>query len=180
MFALLCLAFSAAPLLRAWAARPDGRRLWRMGAPALAGVALAALIALTIRDARALVSTSKPADLYASAMLTLREIAPAGTTIFQTDWDDFTRQFFYFDDARYIIGLDPTFMQQYDEMLYNEWVAITNGNRDAPGETIRDRFGAEYVFSDLNHERFLARAADDPLLQEIYRDEYAVIFAVRR
>ncbi len=180
VFALLFLAFSAAPLLRAWAARPDRRRLWRVGAPALAGVALAALIALTIRDARALVSTSKPADLYASAMLTLRGIAPAGTTIFQTDWDDFTRQFFYFDDARYIVGLDPTFMQQYDESLYNEWVAITNGNRDAPGETIRDRFGAEYVFSDLNHERFLARAADDPLLQEIYRDKYAVIFAVRR
>jgi len=144
-----------------------------------AAVVLAVLIALTVRDARALISTNKPADYYAAAMLYLRGVAPDGVTIFQTDWDDFTRQFFYFDDARYINGLDPTFMQQYDEGLYSEWVAITRGDRDAPGETIRDRFGAQYVFSDLNHKRFLARAANDPLLREIYRDDYAVIFAVR-
>ncbi len=131
-----------------------------------------------MRDARALVATSKPADTYAAAMLTLRAAAPPGTTVFQTDWDDFTRQFFYFDDARYINGLDPTFMQQYDEALYNEWVDITSGHMDAPGETIRDRFGAQYVFSDLRHQRFLEKAADDPLLREIYRDEYAVVFAV--
>jgi len=184
VFAVLFLAFASAPLLRAWKARPvappSGRARARLYVgPAVAAVALAVLIALTVRDARALVSTNKPADTYAAAMLYLRDVAPDGVTIFQTDWDDFTRQFFYFDDARYINGLDPTFMQQYDEGLYSEWVAITRGDRDAPGETIRDRFGAQYVFSDLNHERFLARAANDPLLQEIYRDDYAVIFAVR-
>lgn len=180
VFALLFLAFASAPLVRRWKTRPDVGADLRVRPMvwAAAGV-LAVLIALTVRDARALVSTSKPADTYAAAMLYLRDVAPDGVTIFQTDWDDFTRQFFYFDDARYINGLDPTFMQQYDEGLYSEWVAITRGDRDAPGETIRDRFGAQYVFSDLHHERFLARAANDPLLQEIYRDNYAVIFAVR-
>jgi hypothetical protein len=133
-----------------------------------------------VRDARALVADSKPADQYAAAMLFLRAEAPDGVTIFQTDWDDFTRQFFYFDGARYINGLDPTFMQLYDEPLYNEWVDITRGRIDEPGAIIRDRFGAQYVFSDLNHESFLEKAAGDPLLDEVYRDEYAVVFAVGR
>ena len=178
-FALIFLAFAAAPLLRGWLAQPAAGRPWRRLAPAAALVALAALLALTIRDARALVADSRPADLYADAMLWLREEAPPGTTIFQTDWDDFTRQFFYASDLRYINGLDPTFMQLYDETLYNEWVDITRGRRDTPGATIRDRFNAAYVFSDLNHDAFLDEAADDPVLEEVYRDQYAVIFAVQ-
>ena len=178
-FALIFLAFAAAPLLRGWLAQPAAGRPWRRLAPAAALVALAALLALTIRDARALVADSRPADLYAEAMLWLREEAPPGTTIFQTDWDDFTRQFFYASDLRYINGLDPTFMQLYDETLYNEWVDITRGRRDTPGATIRDRFNAAYVFSDLNHDAFLDEAADDPVLEEVYRDQYAVIFAVQ-
>jgi len=132
-----------------------------------------------VGDARALVADSRPAHYYAAAMLHLRRIAPDGATIFQTDWDDFTRQFFYFDDARYINGLDPTFMQLHDAALYDEWVDITRGRVDNIGAIIRDRFGADYVFTDLSHEAFVERAAADPLLTEIYRDEQAVVLAVR-
>lgn len=177
VMALLFLAFSSAPLLRGRLGRTTNGA-YRAATAAAAVVALAALIYITVGDARTLVADSKPADLYAGAMLSLRADAPDGATIFQTDWDDFTRQFFYFDDARYINGLDPTFMQLYDEALYNEWVDITRGRVDAPGAVIRDRFGADYVFSDLSHEAFLEAAAGDPLLREMYRDEYAVVFAV--
>jgi hypothetical protein len=179
LMALIFLAFSSAPLVAEWrdglTARQPARRLV---AGSLAALVLALLSAVTIRDARALVADNKPADLYAGAMLWLRDEAPDGVTIFQIDWDDFTRQFFYFDDARYINGLDPTFMQLHNEELYDEWVDITRGRVDEPGEIIRDRFGAQYVFSDLNHEDFLEEAAADPLLEEVYRDEYAVVFRV--
>ena len=179
VFALIFLAFASAPLLRElWAqarAWPGARR-WAVGG--LAGLVLAGLVYISVSDARALVAGSRPADHYAGAMLHLRSVAPDGVTIFQTDWDDFTRQFFYFDDARYINGLDPTFMQLHDPALYEEWVDITRGRVDDPGATIRDRFGAAYVFSDLNHESFMEAAAGDPLLTEIYRDDYAVVWAV--
>lgn len=155
---------------------------WAMAV--VVALALGALIYITMQDARALVADSKPADMYAGAMLFLRAEAEAlgsdagSVTVFQTDWDDFTRQFFYYDDARYINGLDPTFMQLYDAGLYDEWVDITRGRVESPGAAIRDRFGAQFVFSDLDHEAFLERAAEDPALRELYRDEYAVVFAV--
>ena len=178
-FALLFLAFASAPLLRGWLAQPAAGRPWRRLAPAAALVALAVLLTLTVRDARALVAASRPADLYADAMLWLGEEAPPGATIFQTDWDDFTRQFFYASHLRYINGLDPTFMQIYNESDYNTWVDITRGRVTAPGSLIQSHFDARYVFSDLNHGAFLEEAADDPALTEVYRDEYAVIFVVR-
>lgn len=176
-FALIFLAFASAPLLRQWRATVAGRPAYRAAAAAVVVVA-GLLVFVTLRDARSLVADSKPFDLYADAMLFLRAEAPDGVTIFQTDWDDFTRQFFYFDEARYINGLDPTFMQLHDEALYEEWVDITRGRIDAPGAAIRDRFGADYVFTDLNHESFIEEAAGDPALREVYRDEYAVVYAV--
>ena len=178
VFALAFLALASAPLVRGWLAQATEQRPWRRLAPILAMLGLATLLTLTVRDARALVADSKPADLYAEAMLWLREEAPPGSLVFQTDWDDFTRQFFYAPHLRYINGLDPTFMQIHNEVLYNEWVDITRGRRNLPGATIRDRFNAAYVFSDLDHNAFLDKAANDPVLKEVYRDQYAVIFAV--
>jgi hypothetical protein len=179
-FALIFLAFCSAPLVREWRAGVAERRpTYRFAIVSIAVLLLAGAHAVTVRDARSLVADSTPADLYAEAMLRIRAEAPDGVTIFQTDWDDFTRQFFYFHDARFINGLDPTFMQLHNEMLYHEWVDITRGRVENPGEAIREHFGAQYVFSDLKHEAFLEAAADDPVLDEIYRDEYAVVFAVR-
>lgn len=192
VFALLFLAFASTPLVRQFLGRMGKKKelttdghglhglhgLYQYGLIAVVALALGGLIYITVRDTRALVADSKPADFYAGAMLFLRNEAPDGATIFQTDWDDFTRQFFYFDDARYINGLDPTFMQLYDEPLYEEWVAITRGRVDSPGAVIRDRFGAHYVFSDLNHDSFIDAAAGDPALEEVYRDEYAVVYNV--
>ncbi len=178
VFALAFLALASAPLVRGWLAQATEKRPWRRLAPVVAALILAALLTLTVRDARALVADAKPADLYAEALLWLREEAPPGSLVFQTDWDDFTRQFFYAPHLRYINGLDPTFMQLHNEVLYNEWVDITRGRRNLPGATIRDRFNAAYVFSDLDHNAFLDEAANDPILEEVYRDQYAVIFAV--
>ena len=178
-FAHIFLAFSAAPLLRDWQAQ------WRRRTPAHIVLALAAIGLLayatfvTLTDARELAARSKAPDHYADAALWLRETAGDDLRLFQTDWDDFTRLFFYGGDATYTAGLDPTFMELHDPDLFAEWVAITRGNVEQPADAIRRRFGANYVFSDLTHDDFLQEAEDDPGLQEIYRDEYAVIFALR-
>ncbi|MCB8939548.1 MAG: hypothetical protein H6655_14140 [Ardenticatenaceae bacterium] len=178
-FALIFFALSAAPILREWLADFGGKRPYLHQ---LAPVALLLLLAyplyIGLRDGRELVADSKPADQYADATIWLHDNTPDGTMVFQTDWDDFTRLFFYNTNAVYTAGLDPTFMELEDAALFDRWVDITRGRVEQPGAAIRDEFGAAYVFSDLNHGDFMDEAANDPLLQEVYRDDYAVIYQV--
>ena len=178
-FALLFLAFSSQPIIQSWQETWQSHQplLFQL-APVVLVIALAYPLFITISDARGLMENSKPADQYANAVLWLRQNSLAGTHIFQTDWDDFTRLFFYNSDAIYTAGLDPTFMELHDPALFEEWVDITRGRVEDPSQLIRSRFDGEYVFSDLKHESFIAEAEQDPFLTEVYRDDYAVIYKV--
>ncbi|WP_420629730.1 hypothetical protein [Candidatus Leptofilum sp.] len=178
-FALIFFALSAAPILREWLEKWGEKRPYlHQLAPLILLLLLAYPLYVTLNDARGLLADSKPADRYADATIWLHDNTPAGTMVFQTDWDDFTRLFFYNTNAIYTAGLDPTFMELEDEALFNRWVDITRGRVEQPGAAIRDEFGAAYVFSDLNHDNFMEEAEDDPLLHELYRDAYAVIYRV--
>ncbi len=184
-FALIFLALSVSPLLAKWLADWNERKivkqkpyLGQLLLPLVVLVLLAYPLFVTVRDARDLMDNSKPADRYAAAALWLGAHSEPGAIIFQTDWDDFTRLYFYNSDAIYTAGLDPTFMELYDKGLFDQWVEITRGKVENPSGLIRNRFGAQYVFSDTRHDSFLDRAAEDPDLVELYRDDDAVIFAV--
>lgn len=133
---------------------------------------------LTFQGSRASLLTSKPHTTYAAASTWLQANTPAGARLFQTDWDDFPRLFFYNTHNTYLIGLDPTYMQIYNRGLYEKWVEITRGRVQQPSESILKDFGAGYVLTDLRHTGFLEQAAADPGLVEVYRDEEAVIFSV--
>ena len=98
--------------------------------------------------------------------------------MFQTDWDDFPRLFFYNTQNTYLIGLDPTYMQLYDAELYALWEEITRGDVEQPSSQIFGDFGAEYVITDLRHSDFIRHADNDPALLERYRDEYAVVYQI--
>jgi len=147
-------------------------------APLLLSVAVAVSIARSVPQARAAIDGSKPYRLYANASAWLEKNTPAGSRVFQTDWDDFPRLFFYNTHNTYLIGLDPTYMQLYDVDLYNLWVKITQGKVENPSRIIADTFGAQWIHTDLNHQDFLRVAAKDPGLKEVFRDGQAVIFEV--
>jgi hypothetical protein len=154
-------------------------RAWRTRL--LAGVMVIALLPalwLNLNASRESLRGSKPYQRYAEASAWLEANTPAGTRVFQTDWDDFTRLFFYNTHNTYILGLDPTLMQLYDSELYDLWVDISKGRVERPSEAISQRFGASYVLTDLKHKDFLREAEDDPNLIEVSRDEYAAVFQV--
>ena len=144
----------------------------------LLSLIVAVSIARSIPPARAALGGSKPYDLYAGASAWLEENTEAGARVFQTDWDDFPRLFFYNTHNTYLVGLDPTYMQLYDADLYDLWVDITQGDVEEPSELIASIFASQYVHTDLNHGDFLQVAAQDPGLEEVYRDDQAVIFKV--
>ena len=174
-FALLFGALAWAPLFKSWT---RASALVRRELPVIMILALIPAIWWNIQATRDSLAKSKPYQQYAGASAWLEANTPAGSRVFQTDWDDFTRLFFYNTHNSYTLGLDPTYMQLYDADLYEQWVDITKGKVETPAQVIRQRFGAEYILTDLNHKEFLREAKADPQLQEVYRDQDAVIMQV--
>ncbi|GAB4453243.1 MAG: hypothetical protein Kow0031_35530 [Anaerolineae bacterium] len=172
-FALLFGALSAAPLLEQWGKAGKAYTL------AIAAALLLLFVPATwlnIEGASENMRDSKPAETYADASGWLVANTPAGSRVFQTDWDDFTRLFFYNTHNTYTAGLDPTYLQLHDPELFDRWVDITKGRVETPSRDIGELFAANYVISDLNHKDFIKAAQADPALEEVYRDDYAVIF----
>jgi len=180
-FALIFAAIAWAPFLedlplRTWL----NRHAWRQGLlPLVLGAVVIFGTWLVLPIARERVQDSKSYDLYAQASAWLEQNTSPGERIFQTDWDDFPRLFFYNPDNTYLIGLDPTYMQLYDPALYDQWVRITQGEIENPSTSIVDDYGAHFVVSDLDHGDFITRASEDPNMEEVYQDDQAVIFAIR-
>jgi hypothetical protein len=185
-FALVFAAFAWTPLFAPKPA-PTGSASSPFGFSPLLQNGLAALMlslvvalsmAASIVPAREAIDRSKPYGLYANASAWLEKNTPAGSRVFQTDWDDFPRLFYYNTHNTYLVGLDPTYLQLYDADLYHLWVDITRGDVENPSQVIAARFDSRYVHTDLNHKDFLKVAAEDPGLKEVYRDDQAVILEV--
>jgi len=190
-FTLIFAAFAWAPLLESFAGRVQSSagtqtaaipgiswRSWLAG-----GLLLLILVPggwFTLRAAANSLRGSRPYQRYQAASAWLEKNTPAGARVFQTDWDDFPRLFFYNTHNTYLVGLDPTYLQLYSADLYDRWVAITDGKVSQPSAEIGGRFASSYVFTDLAHTAFLARANDDPGLKKVYEDGEAVIFQVVR
>jgi hypothetical protein len=186
-FALIFAAFAWAPLLASEPApaqatstpsMPLMSRLQSYLPVTLIALAVLVSIGSSISPARTAVDSAKPYGLYANASLWLEKNTPAGSRVFQTDWDDFPRLFYYNTHNTYLIGLDPTYLQLYDARLYDLWVDITQGDVETPSQIIATTFDSGYIHTDLHHGDFLQVAAEDPGLREVYRDDQAVIFEV--
>lgn len=183
-FALIFSAFAFSPLLAdPQPASPEPTspsRKWILASlpVLLLSVVVAVSIGRSIPRAREALDGSKSYDLYAGASTWLAANTPVNSRVFQTDWDDFPRLFFYNTHNTYLIGLDPTYMQIYNPKLYKLWVDITQGDVKDPSKIISETFGSSYVHTDLNHKDFLGVAENDPGLKEVYRDNQAVLFEV--
>lgn len=176
-FALIFAAFAWTPLIQS-AMDQASNRLYKW----LPSIALIAILIpgiwITQQSAQISIQKSKPFETYAESSAWLSANTPPGSRVFQTDWDDFPRLFFYNTQNTYLIGLDPTYMLFYNQDLYYTWVEITKGRIDYPSAMIAGNFGSNYVLSDLNHKNFLKIAAQDPGLVEVFRSEDSVVFQV--
>ena len=197
-FVLVFAAFAAAPLLQSWLNKKtlidtsrrgwipakliavgsrNVRREW-MIAVLMVLVLIPALFLNLSASRKSFEASAKPYTLFAGASAWLEKNSQQSSQVFQTDWDDFPRLFFYNTHNTYTLGLDPTYMQLYDADLYDRWVDITKGRVDSPSAPIREEFGGAYVISDLRHKNFLTKAEEDPDLVEVYRDDDSVVLQV--
>jgi hypothetical protein len=151
------------------------------------GVAVAAPMVLTVilclnvaGEARA-IADDPGRDYYRAGAEWMQKNIPAGERIFNTDWDDFPRLFFFSPQHSYVSGLDPTYLYKQDPDLSKLYEDITLGKEDDPGPLIRERFGANYVFTDNQkiHDEFRHKALQSGWFEQVYRDDDCTIFKIR-
>lgn len=141
----------------------------------LLGIVLFFNIRVTVKD----IHDSKPHDHYRAGAEWMRTNIPSGQLIFNTDWDDFPRLFYYDPTHVFVSGLDPNYLYDQNPTLSRLYDRITKGEEENPGPLIRDRFGARYVFSDNIHDDFFDNARASGWFDIIYEDRDCTIMHIR-
>jgi len=141
------------------------------------GAALFANVYRTSKDIR----DSDSRDHYAKGALWMRANVPAGEMVFNTDWDDFPRLFYYDPTHVYTSGLDPSYLYEQSPELSDLYVRITTGEEEDPAPIIRDKFRARWVFSDntSDHDSFYDRALSSGWFDRVYEDADCSVLHIR-
>jgi hypothetical protein len=155
------------------------RALWHTIAIAVVAVALGIALFFNLRATIKDIASSDRHDYYRAGAEWMRSNVPAGQMVFNTDWDDFPRLFYYDPNHHYASGLDPTYLYDRDPALSKLYDRITLGEEEDPGPLIRDRFGARYVFTDNSHGDFFDNAMHSGWFEVAYEDHDCTILHIR-
>jgi hypothetical protein len=164
-----------------WATRimSDTRELLRTIAVAVVALVLSVFLFFNLRSTTEEIGRSESHDHYRAGAEWMRANIPAGQIVFNTDWDDFPR-LYYFDETHYYVsGLDPSYLFDKSPELSRLYDSITLGREEDPGPLIRDRFGARYVFSDNAHDDFFQHARASGWFDIVYEDTQCTILYIR-
>jgi hypothetical protein len=164
-----------------WATRimSDTRELLRTIAVAVVALVLSVFLFFNLRSTTEEIGRSESHDHYRAGAEWMRANIPAGQIVFNTDWDDFPR-LYYFDETHYYVsGLDPSYLFDKSPELSRLYDSITLGREEDPGPLIRDRFGARYVFSDNAHDDFFQHARASGWFDIVYEDTQCTIMYIR-
>lgn len=102
-----------------------------------------------------------------------------GDIVFHSSWDEFPILFYHNSKDYYIIGLDPTFMYDYNKDLYWKMVDITTGKQvDNLSAVLTNDFRASFIFVEINHTGMNNNIKNYTEFKEVYRDEEAIIYKV--
>ena len=119
-------------------------------------------------------------DKYDRAMAWAKKNIPPGERIFNCNWDDFPKLFFYDQTHSYVYGLDPNYLYSKDPDLYKTLIDITNAKPDDPAPLIREKFGARYVFADAKENTdLIAKLLDSGWAEMAYEDDEARLVKIR-
>jgi hypothetical protein len=159
--------------------RSDWREIVRTMAVALVALMLGGFLFFNLRAEVEEIGRSESHEYYKAGADWMRANVPAGQIVFNTDWDDFPR-LFYFDETHYYVsGLDPSYLFDKSPDLSRLYDRITLGQENNPGPLIRDRFGARYVFTDNSHDDFFQHARASGWFDIVYEDAECTILYIR-
>jgi hypothetical protein len=157
----------------------ENREVWMQICAAVVaivlGLALAFNLYLTWKD----IEASEPHDHYRAGAEWMRSNVTSAQIIFNTDWDDFPRLFYFDPSHNYVAGLDPSYLYEKNPELWRLYERITLGHEEDPGPLIKERFGARYVFTDNGHDSFFANAMESGWFDIVYEDTDCTILRIR-
>ena len=87
--------------------------------------------------------------------------------------------FFWNSSNYYIVGLDPTFMYNYDTVLYWKWVNITLGKEEDVYNIAKNDFKASYILLEKDHRKMDRNIMKDERIEMIYEDEETKIYKIK-
>jgi len=167
------------PTSRTTADAVELKALWRTIALAAVTVCLGVILFFNLRATINDIAGSEPHDYYRGGAQWLHANLQPGQIVFNTDWDDFPRLFYYDLSHTYVSGLDPTYLYDKDPALSQLYDRITLGEEEDPGPLIRDRFGARYVFTDNSHQDFFDNAQASGWFEIVYEDKECTVLHIR-
>ncbi len=175
-------------------ARVERARAWEVIIVCTAFVLLTAPLVWNARVTALDINGMAHPNFYRGGVEWLTQHADKGEIIFNTDWDDFPKLFFYNPDLAYISGLDPTYLvdRNHEQADLFAKITIAKDLKDEEvanlGPMIRDNFCvgegdarrcARYVFTDHEHEDFYNDALDSGWFDEVYSDDDCSILKIR-
>lgn len=108
------------------------------------------------------------------------ENIPKGERIFNTNWDKFPKLFFYDTKHTYVYGLDPNYLYSADPEKYKLVKDITEAKIDDAAPLIREKLGANYIFTDSkDNTEMIAKVLESGWGEIIYEDDEARIVRIR-
>ncbi len=146
---------------------------------AFIAILLGLVLSFNLRATATDIKNSEPHDYYRAGVVWMRANVTPAQIVFNTDWDDFPRLFYYDPSHNYVSGLDPTYLFDKDPTLSKLYDRITLGEEEDPGPLIRDRFGARFVFTDNGHDKFFNNAIESGWFDIVYEDTECTILRIR-
>jgi hypothetical protein len=170
-FSALALGLSLRDLNPAWLRKP--RILRRLG------VTLVALLFLQACWLRASVVATEPSpDRFAETADFLRGQANEGEVIYHFSWGDFPELVWHAPEFRYIVGLDPHFLQLKSKHLWDRYADLAVCSYANPSKPIRSLFGARWAIVSLPWPGAEGCMAQDPNMELVFRSQGALVYRV--
>lgn len=109
-----------------------------------------------------------------------KENIPKGERIFNANWDDFPKLFFFNTKHSYVYGLDPNYLYSQNPDLYKLLQDITGGKVEDAAPLIREKFGANYIFTDAKeNDDMVAKLLESGWVDMVYEDDEARLLRIR-
>ncbi|MCW5961168.1 MAG: hypothetical protein KIS76_13475 [Pyrinomonadaceae bacterium] len=123
---------------------------------------------------------NEPNEKYKAAMTWANENIPEGEIIYNCNWDNFPKMFFYDTKHRYAWGLDPNYLYSKNPELYKLMGDINGGKIEDPAPIIREKFNSRFIFSEAkDNVDFVANCLQSGWCETVFQDKDAIILKIR-